>query len=481
MAGHLQPLTCPDFAVGQWECQLSSDPRYASAAFSAFADVDMSRREGEPILPIDRMPEPLRKAARKWLDEQVSLDTRRAYLKGLLAMSVWLSGRIGRSDLLMFDELTPELLEQYDQALIRGGSSHSLRTRDYHATKSFVQWLPRYMAMAGINSFAAFRPQKTLKGHKSIEEATRDYQEILSRIPMDMRADLEAWGATVSRAKTRTLYLSDCMAMLEAIMKTTGQGYGRDVFSSVDSDCISAISEALSLTCAPTTIDRRWASTRSFVRYLAGEEPSRDFGEILTFKDAAQKPRQTTKVASLEDVLGALDVAIATGFYKEGWVADRDRAILHVIGDCGAKAIEISKLNVKHFEDARRNGCELLVPGRSYTCKISLSTIQAIEEYLLSTPRLRFSDDALFLSLRDRRIDPAIIQRHIRHLADAAGLDSSITVLGLVADHIVREFQRGIPETVIARRLDINVSSIAETLQRAGCFESWGVHPDPQR
>ncbi|WP_187971567.1 tyrosine-type recombinase/integrase [Aquibium microcysteis] len=449
------------------------------AAQAIFRDVDLSRREGEGKLPIDRMPEPLRRAAREWLDEKSSATSRATYSAGFLAMSVWLCGRLGRSDLLLFSALTPELLEEYDEALVRSGVSYALRLRNFDATKSFATWLSRKISTTNINPFIIFRPRRAPKGAKVVEEATRDYVEILSRIPPHIRVDLEAWGSTVSRAKTRTVYLTDCMHMLEAIMRRTGQGYSDRIFSSVDAALIESISSELSATCANTSIERRWAALRSFVKYLASESPTLNFGDVLTAKVSVQRVRQATRIANLDDMLDAIEVAIATGFYDEGWVVHRDRAVLRLIVDCGAKASEISLLDLDHIDDAKRHGNALLIPGRTYRNQLSDETLDAIDRYLSATPRPMFGEPALFITSKDRRLQPTIAQRQLRHLADVSGLDDATTFLGLVADHMVREFRKGIPETVIARRLDLNVAYVAQTLERAGCFEKWGIVSEP--
>lgn len=449
------------------------------AAQAIFRDVDLSRREGEGKLPIDKMPEPLRRAAREWLDEKSSATSRATYSAGFLAVSVWLCGRLGRSDLLLFSALTPELIEEYDEILVRSGVSYALRLRNLDATKSFATWLSRKISTTNINPFIIFRPRRAPKGAKVVEEATRDYVEILSRIPPHIRVDLQAGGRPY-RGRKRVPYSSRiaCTCWKRSCAEQ-GRGYSDRIFASVDAALIESISSELSATCANMSIERRWAALRSFVKYLASQSPTLNFGDMLTAKIRVQRVRQATRVANLDDMLDAIEVAIATGFYKEGWVVDRDRAILRLIVDCGAKASEITLLDLDHVVDAKRHRNAILIPGRTYRNQLPDETMAAVDKYLSATPRPMFSEPALFITSHYRRLQPTIAQRHLRHLADVSGLDEATTFLGLVADHMIREFRKGIPETVIARRLDLNVAYVAETLQRAGCFEKWGITSEP--
>ena len=158
---------------------------------------------------------------------------------------------------------------------------------------------------------------------------------------------------------------------------------------------------------APTTIARRLSAVRSLVRHALGPE---------RVPDAAlgpRRPRRLPETPALEEVESAVD--------RAGRDADplalRNAALLELAYSCGLRSAEVVALDLgdidldrEHVHVRGKGGKERLVPlGEEAAWRVGLWLRDG-------RPALaRGASDALFLSVRGRRLDTSVLRRLLRN------------------------------------------------------------------
>ncbi len=153
---------------------------------------------------------------------------------------------------------------------------------------------------------------------------------------------------------------------------------------------------------APTTIARRLASVRSFLRFTLGS------GRVPDAPFAPRKPRRlpdAPKVAEVESIVEALSV--------DGPLAARNRALVELVYSCGLRSAEAVALDLGDIDFEQE---ALLVRGKGGKERVvPLGEVAAlaVSGYLRDArPALtRGACDALFLSTRGRRLDTSTLRR----------------------------------------------------------------------
>ena len=153
---------------------------------------------------------------------------------------------------------------------------------------------------------------------------------------------------------------------------------------------------------APTTIARRLASVRSFLRFTLGS------ARVPDAPFAPRKPRRlpdAPKVAEVE--------ALVESLAGDGPLAARDRALVELVYSCGlrsAEAVALDLADVDFEQEALhvrgKGGKERVVP-------LGEVAALAVAGYVRDArPALaRGACDALFLSTRGRRLDTSTLRR----------------------------------------------------------------------
>jgi site-specific recombinase XerD len=153
---------------------------------------------------------------------------------------------------------------------------------------------------------------------------------------------------------------------------------------------------------APATIARRLAAVRSFVRHALG--PSR-------VPDAALAPRTSRRLPetpALAEVEQAVDRAEG-----DEPLALRDAALLELVYSCGLRSAEVVALDLgdvdldrEHVHVVGKGGKERLVP-------LGEEAAWRVARWLRDgRPALaRDACDALFISVRGRRLDTSVLRR----------------------------------------------------------------------
>ena len=154
---------------------------------------------------------------------------------------------------------------------------------------------------------------------------------------------------------------------------------------------------------APTTIARRLSAVRSLVRHALG--PSRVPEAAL----APRRPRRLPETPALPEVERAVDAAARA----EGPLALRNAALLELVYSCGLRSAEVVALDLgdvdldrEHVHVRGKGGKERLVPlGEEAAWRLTLWLRDG-------RPSLaRDACDALFLSVRGRRLDTSVLRR----------------------------------------------------------------------
>jgi site-specific recombinase XerD len=157
---------------------------------------------------------------------------------------------------------------------------------------------------------------------------------------------------------------------------------------------------------APATIARRLAAVRSFLRYTLG--PARVPDAALTPKRPRRLP-EAPKPAEVESIVDALD--------GEGPLALRNRALFELVYSAGLRSAEAVALDLADVDFEQelvhvrgKGGKERVVP-------LGEEAAHLLARYLRDArPELAGgANDALFLSVRGRRLDTSTLRRLLPH------------------------------------------------------------------
>lgn len=157
---------------------------------------------------------------------------------------------------------------------------------------------------------------------------------------------------------------------------------------------------------APATIARRLSAVRSFLRFTLGAD---------RVPEAALSPRRSRrlpevpKLTEVEDLVDGLD--------REGPLGLRDQALVELVYSCGLRSAEAVALDLADVDFDReavhvrgKGGKERLVP-------LGEEAAHLLARYLRDArPQLaRGACDAVFLSIRGRRLDTSVLRRLVHN------------------------------------------------------------------
>ena len=135
-------------------------------------------------------------------------------------------------------------------------------------------------------------------------------------------------------------------------------------------------------------------------------------------------PRAVPKplsVAQARDVIGGLPAPDAAP-----WIAKRDTALLMLLYGCGLRIGEALGLDVRDAPTADsmvitgKGGKQRMVP-------VLPAVITAVKDYRAACPVPLSPDDALFLGIRGKRLNPGVVQKTMRGLRASLGLPETAT------------------------------------------------------
>lgn len=176
---------------------------------------------------------------------------------------------------------------------------------------------------------------------------------------------------------------------------------------------------------ATTTLRRRLSAIRMFFRYLGSVRGSEnDPAQEILFVKAWERLPKTLSIRDTELLLAAPDELSAV-------TRERDRAILELLYETGARVSEVCDLEIgRVFSDERyvrlrgKGNKERIVP-------VGRRALDSIERYRAGERRRvveRFGEmSALFLSVRGRPLGRETVLRLVKRYAAAASLPSSVS------------------------------------------------------
>ncbi|MEX1148273.1 MAG: tyrosine recombinase XerC [Sphingomonadales bacterium] len=167
---------------------------------------------------------------------------------------------------------------------------------------------------------------------------------------------------------------------------------------------------------------RSLSAIRNFFRYLERHGLARN-----TAWPAVRSPRLPTR---LPRPLSEGDAAELMNSGGDGsstpWVGLRDTAVLLLLYGCGLRISEALGLD----QGDLRRGESLRIRGKGNKERIVpvLAVIHdAVDAYVAACPHVITAGSPLFRGVRGKRVDPAIIQKAMRHARAALGLPPSAT------------------------------------------------------
>jgi integrase/recombinase XerC len=184
-----------------------------------------------------------------------------------------------------------------------------------------------------------------------------------------------------------------------------------------------------------TTVGRRLATVRSFMRFLHREGYIKaNPAKLVT---TPKLPKVLPKFLSIDDTFSLVEKPEGKGFGHA-----RNRAILELLYSSGLRVSELSGLNI---EDINLREGLIKVRGKGKKERIvpaGKKAIEAINAYLTERVLLKKKDDVLFLNKNCTRLTDRSIRRIVVKYAKAIGIDGSIgphTLRHTFASHLIQD------------------------------------------
>ena len=238
-------------------------------------------------------------------------------------------------------------------------------------------------------------------------------------------ADWRVWLRNERRYSPRTAdaYLGDLADFLRFLTKHGGgRADLRDLEALKPTDFRSYLAHRRSRTLAPASTARALSTLRGFFRFLRfrGLADSAAIGAVRT----PRQPRPLPKAVSETD---ARDVVANAGDPKSvPWIAKRDTAIILMLYGCGLRIGETLGLDRRQAPV----GDTMIITGKGNKERlvpVLPIVADAVDEYVADCPYPLAGDGPLFVGARGGRLDPGIVQRHLRHLRRDLGLPETAT------------------------------------------------------
>ena len=167
---------------------------------------------------------------------------------------------------------------------------------------------------------------------------------------------------------------------------------------------------------------RSLSAVRNFFRFLARRKILRN-----TAIDAVTSPKIPKSLPRPLDVGSAQDLLDSMGdMTTEPWVALRDTAVVTLLYGCGLRISEALNLN----RNQAPAGDVMVIRGKRNRERLVpvLGVVrEAIDAYIAACPYALEPDGPLFIGEKGKRLNPGIVQKHMRMVREALGLPPSAT------------------------------------------------------
>ena len=172
------------------------------------------------------------------------------------------------------------------------------------------------------------------------------------------------------------------------------------------------------------TLGRQLAALRTFSRYLDKNGLARTTAFHVI--RAPKQPRALPRALSISDALALIEaVEIEAG---EPWIIARDRAVLMLLYGCGLRIAEALAVTATDAPVLGRNALRVNGKGGKTRIVPVLAAVSgAVSSYLELCPLVLAPGEPLFRGARGGPLQPAIVQKLVRLLRSALGLDERTT------------------------------------------------------
>lgn len=167
---------------------------------------------------------------------------------------------------------------------------------------------------------------------------------------------------------------------------------------------------------------RALSAVKNFYRFL--DRQGYGHNALIQTMRAPRRAKILPRPMNQRDALESLDLPAAV--HTEPWVAARDGAIFALMYGCGMRISEVLSLNQKDIPLP-----ETLVitgkGGKQRTIPVLAAVGDRVAAYCALIPFSCGPQDPLFFGARGKRLNPAIVQKTMRHIRALLGLPDSIT------------------------------------------------------
>jgi integrase/recombinase XerC len=175
---------------------------------------------------------------------------------------------------------------------------------------------------------------------------------------------------------------------------------------------------------ARTSTARAFSSVRSFFRFL----DKRDLAHNASIAaiQTPKLPRSVPKALSERDMAELLEPPPSTTTGRDGWIEQRDTAILLLLYGAGLRigeALGLAKATIDSLLDRGQDTLDITGKGnKTRLVPLLPAALEALAAYRDACPfmKARGPRDAFFLGARGNPLDPAIVQKRVRRFGDAA-------------------------------------------------------------
>jgi integrase/recombinase XerC len=167
---------------------------------------------------------------------------------------------------------------------------------------------------------------------------------------------------------------------------------------------------------------RALSSLRSLFRFL--DRQGLVHNPALKALKTPRLPQSVPKPLEVSDALRTLEMA--GEMHDVAWMSARDIALFTLLYGCGLRLGEA--LSLKRKEAPKGESLRILGKGDKTRIVPVLPVVkEAIEAYLRICPFVLLEDGPLFVGARGGKLNPGVVQRHMRHLRPYLNLPDTAT------------------------------------------------------
>lgn len=270
--------------------------------------------------------------------------------------------------------------------------------------------------------------------------------------PLPFHPDSSSWLEDLARTGSATSTI-DCYAR---DLRDVADAIGSIGVAAIDQAVVDLVAERWRADGAATsTIYRRFASLRSFGRFLV-QERSADCSKLLSCRLPAcgRVHREPIGKESIEVIL-----ASSTPDREDSWIRMRDCAAIQVAATSALTTAEVVGLNRSDFNQA----LAVVLVRHSHLEKrpaaISQEAVCRLDQYLDHVPFKVGDNDPLFVTMRSTRLSARSLQLAFRRSRRLAGVSRTAVPTSLrnaIGFDLARS---GVAPEVVAKALGIGVAS----------------------